>query len=649
MSVVTADEIRNRGATNIDQVFSYSAGFNGEQYGGTGLARTYPFVRGFLAYEYLDGLKLHDSNWSIETFGLDRAELLKGPAGTLYGQASPGGLLDMLSKRPTEKSRGYVDILLGNYSRVQGEFDVSGPVNQNGTILYRAVGLARDANTEVRFTKDQRIYFAPSFTILLGDNTRFTLLAMEQYDPNFRPLQLLPEVGTVLKGNAGYISRSTFTDDPSYDKTKKNEAMVGYLFEHKFSETIVFKQGLRYSDVDLYGQYMTLGSQAANQLSVPRSALLNEYDIHNFQVDNNLDAKFSTGPLHHNLLLGADFSYIPNYQGRGTGAATSINLFNPVYYTPINVPLITSKRYQLQEQTGLYAQDQMNLERLSVVVGVRQDWTQGFNKTYLASTNFSTATVVNQNPSATTETVGASYEVLPGVAPYFNNATSFFPTQDADYANNPLPPTTGRQYEAGLKVKPVGIANLNAILTLAAFDIKQQNVEEADPVHPGFPISVGGVHSRGAEAELKLSLLPQLNTSLAYTHLIDTIDQTSSSASSILTLGKTPTATPNDMAAAWVDYAPDFLLRGLRVGSGVKYFGSSWGDVNNTFRVSSYYTIDALIRYDFGALNSHYSGWQLSANAQNLLDRRYVAGCFANTQCYYGLGAQYRADLSFRW
>ena len=186
VSVVTADEIRNRASDNLTQVFQYTAGINADAYGGQSLSRTYTNARGFLSYQYLDGLKLHDSNWAVEPYGLQSAELLKGPASSLYGQAGPGGLINLTSKRPTFTPFGEVAFQVGSDSRLQGMADVGGPITTDGTTAFRITALVRGADTPIRYTSDDRFYVAPAFTWRPTPKLELTLLGSYQSDPDQR-------------------------------------------------------------------------------------------------------------------------------------------------------------------------------------------------------------------------------------------------------------------------------------------------------------------------------------------------------------------------------------------------------------------------------------------------------------------------------
>lgn len=637
VTVVTADEMANRAVSDVGQIFAYSAGVNSDNYGGGPLSRVYSNVRGFFGMHYLDGLRLTDFNYGIETYGLERAELIKGPPSALFGQTNPGGLLNMVSKRPTTTPMREMQVQVGSYNRVQGAIDFSGPITSSGSLSMRLVALARDADTIYGgATKDSRYYVAPSLTWKPGTRTDVTLLAAYQHDPKLINFQFLPRAGTVDATAFGRISRQTYGGDHSFDNSSKSQSQIALLTEHRFSDQLALRANARYLYIDIHQQFLQGGALAANQRTQSRTAVNADFIINVAQVDSSLNAKFSTGPLQHNLLVGADYSYVPSYQGQGTAAGPTQDLYAPVYGLVVNRPAITSKRDQHQRQTGFYAQDQITLGDLSVLLGVRRDHATSTTRNKNAITGARTSFVA-QSDDAWTGQAGAIYRLAGGFAPYVNWSRSFYPTPGTDFFGTPFVPATGEEFEGGVKWQPT---QWKVFASAAVFDLKQNNVRTPDLLHPNFLVQIGQVRSRGGEFEVKASL-SRLNLAASYTHLSNKVTRANNN-----TLGKIVPGRPNDQAALWADYQ---LIPALTLGGGVRFMGSSWGDTANTFKVDDYTLFDALIRVDFGALTDSLAGLDLSLNATNLGDRRYVANCDAATQCFYGQPRIVKATLRKRW
>jgi iron complex outermembrane receptor protein len=645
ISVVTANEIEARGAQTVTEALQYSAGFNG-YYLGTGTLREYPYIRGFLGYQYLDGLKLHDSNWSVEPYGLERAELLRGPASILFGQAQPGGIINLVSKRPTSTPFREVILQTGSYGRIQAAFDIGGPVGTSKEWSYRLTGLGRSADGQINVTNNDRVYIAPAITWRPTDATSLTLLGSYQHDPKVTLFQPLPRIGTIVPSAFGYVSRKTFLGEPNFHDTSRTAYRIGYEFEHRFDDAWTFRQKARYGYYDISAADVQGAGSLVNARTIRRSTLLADYAINMGQVDTQLETKFNTGAASHRVLFGVDFAWIPNYQGSGGATTPNLDLYNPVYGTPLgSVPRITTKRWQNQTQLGAYLQDQVKIGNLSLLFGGRFDNASLSN--HPRSLNTATGTfggpVTSFNDQAFTKQFGAIYNFDNGIAPYVSYSESFYPTINVDFFGNSMRPTRGKQYEAGVKYQP---PSWNTLLTASVFDLTQKNVVTGDPLHPGYAIQTGEVKSRGVEFEIKASPLANLNLTAAYSFL----DNETTKTNTVANRGKALPGNPGRMASLWADYRFEGgQIRGLTIGGGLKWVGNSFGDAANTFKVPNFTIVDAAIRYDLGVLHAGMKDWELSATATNIFDKRYVSTCLSDASCYYGDGRTVLASLKMRW
>ncbi len=323
-------------------------------------------------------------------------------------------------------------------------------------------------------------------------------------------------------------------------------------------------------------------------------------------------------------------------------AEPSLDIFAPVYNQVITPPTAYSIDTQLQNQVGLYAQDQIRLGRWSFLIGGREDWVDGSVHDDVANTNSS------QSDSKFTWRVGLVYLFYNGLAPYFSYSTSFYPSTGTNYAGSAFKPTTGEQYEVGLKYQPTGF---NSFVTVSAFNLTQQNVLTADSLHPEFETQTGEIRSRGVELEGHASLSNNLDLVLAYAYLDNVVTKSNTTSGAYTdNAGKTPSGIPNQMASAWVNYeVPWHPLAGLRLGGGIRYVGATYGDNADSFKVPSVTLFDAAIHYDLGQANDRLKGWQAEVNATNLFDKTYVAGCTSSTVCYYGLRRTVLGSLKFKW
>jgi iron complex outermembrane recepter protein len=648
VSTVTRQEMTDRDVQSVREALQYTAGVN-PYYREGQFTRDYGYVRGFQALQFLDGLRLNVSNYGLEPYGLERIDVLKGPAATLYGQGSPGGLWDMTSKRPTDYAFGEAFLSVGSHNWFEGGFDVGGPVMDDHSLLYRMVGLGKLGDTQIDYTKDERQFFAPSFTWRPNEDTSLTLLAAHQYDPYVTVLQPLPYVGTIVPGaNGQFVSRNLFLGEPDYHNTSVEQDRIGYELKHQMNDVFSFQQNVYYQNIDI--KLNEVQSNASANNTTTRSATHQIFQIEMYQIDNRLMADFNMGPLlQHHMLFGFDYSAIPNVQGSGTAAAAtqpaSLNLYSPVYGLPFqtNIP-ITTYRYQDLRQAGSYAQDRVEFGGLSVLLGARYDQVETDQKTRaVTAAGFTNPAWTLQPDHAPTYNAGAIYEFRNGLAPYVSWSQTFTPQFGTDFFGHAFIPVTGEQKEAGIKYLPPG---LNLLLTAAVFDIVQYNVLTADLVHKGFSVQTSSVEAQGAEIELKTTNLYGLNLTAAYTYLDDKVIATNTAG----VIGKHPVGIPMNQASLWTTYRfENGPAAGFTIGGGVRFVGDQAVDALNTLPVPSFTLYDMLVRYELGALSPRLKNWDVSLNVKNLLDARYVGSCDDAFDCYYGPGRNITGTVRARW
>jgi iron complex outermembrane receptor protein len=177
VSVVTREQITEQGAQTLNQVLRYTAGVATESRGATATRLDQFSVRGFQASSYLDGLRVfggRDALPQVDTYRLERVDVLKGPASVMYGQGGPGGVVNQVSKRPLEETLREVEVQVGNYDYRRANFDFGGPVDEDGKFLYRLVGSGYMSDGQVKDTKERRYFVSPAFTWKPSSDTTLT-------------------------------------------------------------------------------------------------------------------------------------------------------------------------------------------------------------------------------------------------------------------------------------------------------------------------------------------------------------------------------------------------------------------------------------------------------------------------------------------
>ncbi len=652
INIVTADQMQAQGAQSVEEALRYTPGAVANVYGGTTYS-DFINLRGFEAPKYVDGLRQPSglrgyAQTRLEPYGLERVELLKGPASVLYGQSTPGGLLNQVRKRPTAEPFREAQLQGGSFGRIQGAFDLSGPFVEGGDLRYRLTGLWRDAHTQADSTRDDRVFIAPALSFEPSDRTSFTVLGHFQRDVS--AYASYPAIGTLLPNVNGRISRKTFLGRDDFDKYEREQYMAGYLFEHRFDDVLTVRQKLQYTEIHMDFRYSYL-NQFQNNPAVPatyqrsmRRALWNSDDKTSaFTVDTHLQARFEGGGIEHTLLAGVDYSRFRFNSLFGSTIEGFIDIYDDEAIPRGADPALFPDQDHKRRQVGLYGQYQLKAGGLVVMLGGRQDWAEGWTH------NSNNGLVTPLDDSDFTWRAGAVYVFDNGIAPYASYSTSFEPVEGSDAAGVPFKPTEGEQFEAGVRWQP---ADENISIGIAAFHLTQKNVLTQDSSPPASTpwaqIQTGEIRVKGIEVEAKASLTAGLDVVASYSLSESDITKSNTAAQ----LGNALQRTPKNQASLWGDYTVQSgPLAGLGIGGGVRYFGGSWGDLNNTIRLPSYILVDATIHYDLGTASPSLEGLTLRVNASNLFDKRYVSSCFSlnSGNCYYGNARQVLATLAWRW
>jgi iron complex outermembrane receptor protein len=703
ITVIDGAELTLRNVQSINQALGYVAGVSPNQRGGMVTRYDQLILRGFAPGVYQDGMRLIAGPYStpqIDFNRVERVDIVKGPASVLYGNSTPGGLVNLVSKMPEATAFGRVELQAGNYDTLRAVADVNQPLDSQGRVLFRVVGGWQKGDGLTQGTFAERYHVSPMLTFAPTDRTSFTLLATYQRSPSGGGYSGVPAYGSVLPNPFGALPRDINTGDPAYERYDHKQKAIAVFFRHAFNDSLSFRSNFRFQNNQLsYRQLYVAGfarTAAGNSdfSTITRGGGGADEDYDTLTLDNHLAAKFATGPLQHNVLVGIDYQSITgeNFQQFNTGATSdplksipNLNLFKPVYggtMPSLDLTLLSSgyvNTYGKRTQVGVYLQDQVAIGRLQLIASGRFDWyDQTTRNKRLEAGKDGAASFLSQN--AFTARLGALYEFEFGLSPYFSFSQSFEPQTGTRYVpgtnplrTEPFEPVTGRQYEAGLKFQPRGT---NAIFTASVYDLRRRKVPVADPGAPGnglpsnSQIQIGEVRVRGVELEGRGEVAPGLDVIVAASYTDAIITQGTKATAATATVGAVPSTTgtrqlgtPEWLASGFVSY--DFgrnaagPLGGLKLGAGVRYVAGSDGTtqykvVNGVaiferFTTDSFTLVDAMLGYDLGKASGALTGFSLAVNAANLFDTRHVSACPFNNSCYFGAGRTVTASLRFSW
>ncbi|CUH50868.1 TonB-dependent siderophore receptor [Shimia marina] len=669
VSVITADQIQERGARDLEEVLAYTPGVRAGAFGMDNRA-DWSYVRGFNPSFLRDGLPTRYGFYNSprpETFLLNSVEVLRGPASGLYGDSSVGGVINTTSKTSAQDAPNIVQAQIGTNKRKQVAVDFSGDGNEDGTLKYRFVGLLRDSDDVLAYSQDDAIAIAPSLTWKLGADTEVTILAEYQknnatpasqfasYIGTLQPVPdqfVIPGFGAVPSPHAGrQFDSDLYVGEPGFDRYDARSGSISANFQHRFNEVWSLNANARYSDskgdydhaywygatdliaagnIPAVAQYLYLGRYNADG-TINRTFYKSRNTLKTAAADAYATAEYRLGGVEMRSIVG--FNYNRAKFDKDSSANTDpanhgapINPFDPNYGTIINPTIIDTPAVKVTEW-GVYNQNRATIEdRLFLDFGLRFSQIERGESTDPNNNSVDPAA----KDSDWTGNAAIMYVLDNGLAPYASWATSFQQeTLGAQADGTAFEPTKGRQYEIGVKYQPKGT---NTLLSAAAFDITKSNLLQTDPNDPSQRIQTGEASSKGIELEA-FHNFGEVSVQASYT-LLDTETETQDYIDLV----------PEQMASAWINYAPK-SLDGWNFGLGARFTGKTKGSAGfavpglpTEFETESYTLLDAAISYQK-------NDWRVALNVSNLTDKRVITGC-ATFTCYFGEGRNVQLSVT---
>ncbi len=635
VSIENHQQILDRGALNLADTYLYKPGVTGETFG-FATRGDWVKVRGLDVPEYRDSLQGLFSNYNNtrpDIYTIEQVEILKGPASVLYGQGSPGGLVNVVSKLPGRDPHHELAIEYGNFDRIQIATDLNGTLDADGRWLYRLVALYRQSDSQVDFVAEDAIVFAPSITFHPSDNTDITLLANYQKTDSDSGAQFLPIFGTLLPAaNGQFIDNNTYTGEPGFNRYNTETLSWSVLANHQINEIWSTEVTARASSGEAdYQQAWSAfiggdryvrnpDGSLYQEGTVPRSFYLSEASSDQSAIDVRARADFDTGSVSHEMLFGLQYQDVSTDNDQSYNYAMGynfspdpstwddrfwINVFNPVYGSVPTaaelLPLFDAPEANTKD-LGFYVSDRISIDNWRFTLGLRADDVE---------TDTGTDT---QKDDAISASVGVLYRFESGVSPYASYAESFEPVVGTDVVTGAaLKPQEGRQTEVGLKYQH---SSTPSYVTVAWFDIEQSNLPNPNSL-PSAPSQQEGISKiEGIEIEGVIAM-GDLYLEINASHL-DTQSPNDFRLASI----------PEDQASAWLGYRPQGQLAGFKSGLGIRYVGESW-DGTDTLKTASHTLADLMLGYEM-------QSWDFTLNVRNIADEEYFATCLSRGDCFPG-------------
>lgn len=636
VSVIGREEMDDRGAQKVDEALRYTPGVFSQPFGPDS-DTNWMFIRGFQATQtgvYQDGLQLYGYGFGgqfVDSYNLERIEVLRGASSVLYGGSNPGGLVNYVTKRPGGAPVHTIEAGINEHGTAHLGLDYSDALNER--LSYRLTGRIAGGDTYTDFADGFRGTISPSFTWSPNDSNTLTVLTnYTDIDETHNGGAFLPYVGTVVGAPFGRIDREANFTEPGIDKYRRRQVSLGYEFAHRFDNDMTFRQNARYGysrvhEVSVYPYGYNAFSAVPTDPDILLSRINFEHKttVRTFLVDNQLEAKVTTGPVAHTLLAGIDYKYFAMDQVQLSGSATPISATNPVYGAPQGQRFAYIDQELTMRQLGVYLQDQMRFgQGFLLTLSGRHD---------TASTDADGTPAYDGTDRKFSGRAGLAYEFANGLTPYASVSTFFNPVLGSSPVAGVFKPESGHQYEAGVKYRPGWV---DGLFTAALFDLTRRNV-----VTGAFnaETQLGEVNSRGIELEAKANITENLKATASFTTMDIEIKKDANPA----VIGKTPYIVPETQASAFLDYTfRGTALDGVSVGGGVRYIGSSWADNENTLKVPSATVFDARVGYKR-------DNWGVNLSVTNLFDKEYVASCQTQFSCGYAEARTALLTVNMSW
>ncbi|WP_248769618.1 TonB-dependent siderophore receptor [Pseudomonas sp. MWU12-2345] len=632
ISVVSKEAVEDLGATRLQDALDYAGGVGrANNFGGQGL--TTFTVRGFTTGEfYRNGFPINRGYPNMpDANTIERLEVLRGPATMLYGRGDPGGTFNVVSKQPLAERTVTLGSQLNDQGMKRGTLDASGPLDEEGRLAYRLNLVGEGGDTFRDHVETERYGIAPVLTWQATDATK--LIFEGDFMRNNAPLD---RGVTRYARQIGIASRDSFFGEKDVGKLHNDNNMAQLRFEHMLNDDWTLGGGFQWLDGSLKGNAIEANGIAADGRTLGRNFNYRKLEWTDKDTQLNLTGHFDIGGLQHTLLTGIEYEEY-DYKSviqRSSGAvdAYPIDIFDPVYGQPR--PALTRTPTHDKENLKTYAafvQDQVALtDKLKVLAGARFERFEHDYETYVPGGKNWQA-----SDNAVTPRIGLTYDLTETLAVYADTARSFKPNTGASRLGGGFAPEKGTSHEMGIKWEAL---DRQLSVDAAIYQIEKRNVLTTDPVDSTFSVAAGEVRSRGFDVNVAGNITPEwrLIGGYAYVDAAVTKDNVLRSGTRLLNIPK------NSFSLLNMYEFQDGTLKGLGLGTGLKYVDERAGQTANTaFSMGSYTVVDLL---SFYKINDQV---RLNLDVKNLFDRDYEEGAFGNVYAYPGAPRTVQVGISY--
>lgn len=582
-----------------------------------------------------------------QLYNVERIEAIKGPASSLFSNASPGGIINIVTKQPLANKRYEVQASYGTYNQRRITADATGPLSSK--LLYRLIVGYESSGTINEQQKLKHIFVAPSLKYIFSENTS-ALVEVNFYDDNrtvgFERGILAPQRADGTYNLDALDIRWSRHNPNDFSKTKGFSTQL--RFDHRVNNALSFHALARTVNSSQEQQDHTSGfnelTSATDNILKNRSLqYFNQKPIYAYQSNLFAEAKVNTGSVKHTIVGGIDIGNIGRTYYFGSWKAPDLNIYAPNYSLdyPGNK---TSANLNFGGTTvddvvnaGAYIQDQVDIgTKFKALIGLRYD-TYKFTTKYTDDTTPATTSLDTSNASIVLPRLGLVYLPYPELSIYASYSQGFQPQYtNMRAAGGPFSPEKGTQYEVGAKAE---LLSGKLVTTLAFYDLKKTNIVLPDPtdVNGVRQIANGAARSRGIELTVQGNVSEQLSVITNYAY--NKTQNLKGGEFGVEEGGLYPMA-PQLTANAWLKYQfTTGSLKGLGINGGFQHV-SKRNTFTTGFVLPAFSTVDAGLSYRKSRFN-------IGLNINNLTDVRYYTGGYGRGIFWAGMPRSFRTTIGY--
>jgi iron complex outermembrane receptor protein len=635
VSTITQQLIRDRQAVRFDDV-ARNANVRVTNNGRSVV------IRGFQnSTRLVNGLRTLSENYRFSAISpvVESFEVVKGPSSSMFGNMSPGGVVNIVTKKPLAEKKQSVSFSAGSFNTLRGDLDFTGKVTDDGTVLYRLNMFGQLSDTWYRNMKDNAFTIAPSFSFLPAPGTRFN------FDLNYTNLVTMENDGLFpFKGKTIDETPIDFSVLQVGDRNKTQTTSANFSLAQKLSSKVSFnvsylKDFLTWDDKRHFPElYLGNGAWSDGDSSV--SLAYSEWNT-KMNADNitaYFTANFNTGKIKHRSLIGYDYNV--SLFNWGTFRFTTSPIGSLNVYDPAKSPAFDGTTYSLAAYTydrenksrnyanGVYFQDQLSIsEKIKVLLGLRYE-------SYTFRLAYQTPSENTVGQKAWLPKIGITYNLPSLTHVYASYVTGFEPVSanalrfGTAEGGGTLKPEYSNQVEIGVKQE---LFNKKLLVTLAAYQIKKINVTQlTNPLVPNLNDRIwrqlGEVSSKGIEFEMNGQVSNAFSINATYNYNDAKISKDLKPEN----VGQKLGLAPEHQGNIWAKYELQntVYFKGLGIAGGVSFSSKTPMQQAPTITTPGYSVLDAALSYRINKVS-------LDLNINNITNKRYYTGAVRVRERYY--------------